>query len=174
MWTPEELIDSAFTSSDIQPSGTAGYSSTGYTILGEILADYTGLPVHAAITAVATDAGLTQTALTAPDDNALPAPSSRGYVDPASVVDFEEVGTTVEPGTDITDWSNSYGLGIQEVIPGWIGHEGQVIGWTAVALYEPATGKTFAANSELDRRPHRCSKPVPRNSRPIAPHLQGL
>ncbi len=193
VWTPEELINSAFTASDIRPSGTAGYSSTGYTILGEILADHTGLPVHEAVTAVATEAGLTHTALNAPDDNALPAPSSHGYVEPAGVVELEEVGTTVEPGTDVTDWSNSsggagggmysivdelftwagtgsgttllsddlaterlttstdlggigtYGLGIQEVIPGWIGHDGQVIGWMAVVLYEPATGKTFAA-----------------------------
>jgi D-alanyl-D-alanine carboxypeptidase len=193
VWTPEELINSALTTSDIRPSGTAGYSTTGYTILGEILADHTDLAVHEAVTAVATEAGLTHTALNAPDDNALPAPSSHGYVEPAGVVDLEEVGTTVEPGTDVTDWSNSsggagggmysivdelftwagtgsgttllsddlaterlttstdlggigtYGLGIQEVIPGWIGHEGQVIGWMAVVMYEPATGKTFAA-----------------------------
>ncbi len=52
----------------------------------------------------------------------------------------ERLTTSTDLGSNGT-----YGLGILEVIPGWIGHDGQVIGWMAVALYEPATGKTFAA-----------------------------
>ena len=40
-----------------------------------------------------------------------------------------------------------YGMGIMELppLPGWIGHTGQALGWEAIALYEPATGATFAA-----------------------------
>lgn len=40
----------------------------------------------------------------------------------------------------------NYGLGIQAltVAEGWVGHGGQVLGWGALGLYDPATGATIA------------------------------
>jgi D-alanyl-D-alanine carboxypeptidase len=38
-----------------------------------------------------------------------------------------------------------YGLGIQHFGEDWIGHTGQIIGWEAIAMYNPQTGGTISA-----------------------------
>ena len=30
-------------------------------------------------------------------------------------------------------------------LPGWIGHDGQIFGWTAIGLYNTETGAVFVA-----------------------------
>lgn len=39
----------------------------------------------------------------------------------------------------------TYGLGIQRFGSDWIGHSGQIIGWEAIAVYNPRTGATATA-----------------------------
>jgi D-alanyl-D-alanine carboxypeptidase len=194
VWTPEELIASALDASEVQPIGTPGYSTTNFTILGLMYEAVTGDTIEAGVTRVAEEAGLTDTALLPGDQNAVPDPSTHGYVDPAGVDDLVELaGVDVEAGTDTTDWSVSwggagggaystiedlflwastasgntllstdlgtqrlqvdtliedagiaYGLGIMQLVDDWYGHTGQVIGWEALAMYNPETGATIA------------------------------
>ncbi len=192
VWTPNDLIASALDAAPVQPPGTPGYSTTNYTILGLIIEQITGQPVEDVISDVAKQAGLSNTALLPGDQNDLPDPSSHGYIDEASVADLSSIGVEAEAGTDVTDWSASwggagggmystiddlfawtstamgttllpaelgdqrlmlntdlgrstYGLGIMGLLPGWIGHDGQIFGWTAIGLYNTETGAVFVA-----------------------------
>jgi D-alanyl-D-alanine carboxypeptidase len=78
-------------------------------ILGLMFEAVTGQPVDEVVTDVALQAGLTQTALTPRAENDMPDPSSHGYIDPLAVGSLEALGATVEEGTDVTDWSLSWG-----------------------------------------------------------------
>jgi len=110
VWTPEELIAAALGAAEVQPIGTPGYSTTNYTILGLMYEAVTGDTIEDGVTRVAEEAGLTQTALLPGDQNAMPDPSTHGYVDPAGAADLQQLaGVDVEPGTDATDWSLSWG-----------------------------------------------------------------
>lgn len=195
VWTPEALIELGLESSPIEPPGTPGYSTTNYQIVGRILEAVTGTPVEEILTDLAERAGLSRTALFSGDRNAMPDPSSHGYIDPAGAREVAGVGAVAEPGTDTTDWNISwggagggmhsvihdlfvwtssamgttllskdlgakrleldaslgqerrnYGLGIQALTTaeGWVGHTGQVLGWGALGMYNPATGATIA------------------------------
>ncbi len=44
----------------------------------------------------------------------------------------------------IADAGIFYGLGMFSLIPGWIGHTGQAIGWEALEMYNPETGGAVA------------------------------
>ena len=69
------------------------------------------------------------------------------------------MGTTLLPtdlgeqrlmlNTDLTDEQLTYGLGIMAIplLPGWIGHSGQISGWTTIGLYNTETGAVFVAMS---------------------------
>ena len=131
VWTPEEIIQSALDASEVQPPGTPGYSTTNYTILGLMLEEVTGEPVEDVVTGVAEQAGLTQTALRPGDQNDMPDPSANGYIDMAAVVDLEVLtGAEVVEGTDVTDWSVSWGGaggGMYSVID-------ELFDWTASAM----------------------------------------
>ena len=70
----------------------------------------TGDTIENGVTRVAEEAGLTETALLPGDQNAMPDPSTHGYVDPAGAADLQQLaGVEVELGTDVTDWSLSWG-----------------------------------------------------------------
>jgi len=56
------------------------YSTTDYLILGEMLSKVTGKPVSEAVTDVAANLGMDNTALPAPDDPTLPDPAATGYM----------------------------------------------------------------------------------------------
>ena len=107
--TPTEIIDRVLTELDLEPAGTGGYSTTNYLILGEMLEAVDGRPVHEILNDVAAEAGLTDSALGAPGDNSMPDPSSHGYLMEAGAASIAEIGATIEPGTDATDWTVSWG-----------------------------------------------------------------
>jgi D-alanyl-D-alanine carboxypeptidase len=109
VWEPSELIDEAFASGKVAKPGTAEYSNTNYTILGEILAAETGESTETAINDVIADAGLTQTALQPPRDTALPDPHSHGYLNEPGLESLSHMGVKAEPGLDVTDYSASWG-----------------------------------------------------------------
>ena len=110
VWTPEELIAAALGAAEVQPIGTPGYSTTNFTILGLMYEEVTGDTIENGVTRVAEEAGLTETALLPGDQNAMPDPSTHGYVDPAGAADLQQLANVeVEPGTDATDWSLSWG-----------------------------------------------------------------
>lgn len=106
--TSEEIIGTTIDALGVDPAGTGMYSSTNYLILGEILEVVTGQPAEEIITDLANRVGMNNTALQAPDNNELPDPSSHGYTNSLGVLSFAEVGVTVEPGTDVTDWTVSW------------------------------------------------------------------
>ena len=107
VWTPDELIDSAL-QQPVQPPGTPGYTTTSYQILGLMLEKLTGQPVNQTLTDLAKQAGLDDTALLPPDQTAMPAPSSHGYIDAQGAQDPAYDGT-VQAGEDVTDWTISWG-----------------------------------------------------------------
>ena len=109
VWNPAEIIDLTLAESELSAPGTAGYSTTNYLILGEMLSKVTGAPVEDSLNAVAAAAGLRNTALTAPADNAIPSPSSHGYLNDPGVASLAEAGVTTAPVGDVTDWSASWG-----------------------------------------------------------------
>ncbi len=188
VWTAEEIIEQVLTEEELAAPGTAGYSTTNYLILGEMLEELNGTSAEEQLSAMADAAGVEGMGFTPDDDETLPAPGSSGYVFDAGAASLEQLGITVESGTDVSDWSLTwgragggmystlealgtwaasgfgtdqlstelgdrrlsqtselpegltYGLGITSHPDGWIGHDGQVVGWVANALYNPETG----------------------------------
>ncbi len=49
------------------------------------------------------------------------------------------LASTPSPGQD----TGGYGLGIEDFGHGWIGHGGQIFGWTSLAMYDTDTGDTL-------------------------------
>jgi D-alanyl-D-alanine carboxypeptidase len=108
VWAPSEIIDLVL-QKPLDPPGTPGYSTTNYLILGEMLTKVTGQPVEQVLTDLARQNGLTQTALTAPGDSAMPSPFSHGYIDTTGSLVLKAEGAKVPVGTDVTSWSPSWG-----------------------------------------------------------------
>ncbi|WP_295447879.1 serine hydrolase domain-containing protein [uncultured Thiodictyon sp.] len=108
VWTADDLIDAAMTL-PLSAPGTGGYSTTNTIILGKMLEKLTGKPIDQIVTDVAKRAGLTQSALQAPDVTTMPDPASRGYVAATGTKEMEAIGATVAPGTDVSDWTVSWG-----------------------------------------------------------------
>lgn len=54
-------------------------------------------------------AGLTQSALQVPEVTKMPDPASHGYVAATGAKEMEAIGATVMPGTDVSDWTVSWG-----------------------------------------------------------------
>jgi D-alanyl-D-alanine carboxypeptidase len=109
VWSPSEIVDLTLTESTLKAPGTPGYSTTNYLILGEMLAKVTGKSVEDVLNGVAKEAGLKNTALTPPEDNSLPSPSSHGYLNAPGVDSLSAAGVTAKPVGDVTDWSASWG-----------------------------------------------------------------
>ena len=109
LWTPQEVIANAL-QTPVSPPGTPGYSTTNTVLLGLMLEKVTGQPLDQVVTAVARQAGLTETALPPPpEQTVLPSPASHGYTDSGFTQDPVVAGTGLAPGTDVTDWSMSWG-----------------------------------------------------------------
>jgi D-alanyl-D-alanine carboxypeptidase len=109
VWTVDEIIATTLEEEPLQPPGTPGYSTTNYLILGEMLETVTGDPVEETLNAVAAEAGLSDTALQAPEETQMPDPSSHGYLNAPGVESLASSGVTAEPGQDTTDWTLSWG-----------------------------------------------------------------
>ncbi|MGI9577182.1 MAG: serine hydrolase domain-containing protein [Microthrixaceae bacterium] len=110
-WTADEVIDLVLDRGDLAAPGTAGYSTTNYLILGEILEGVVqgDQDISTILTDLAENEGLTRTSLPEPPDASLPDPFSNGYVNELGSADLASAGATVAPGTDVTDWSPSWG-----------------------------------------------------------------
>jgi D-alanyl-D-alanine carboxypeptidase len=108
IWTADDLIDAAMTLPLAAP-GTGGYSTTNTIILGKMLERLTGKPIERIVTEVARRAGLTQSALQAPGVTKMPDPASHGYVAATGATELDAVGAVVAPGTDVTEWTVSWG-----------------------------------------------------------------
>jgi D-alanyl-D-alanine carboxypeptidase len=110
VFAPEELIDFGL-NGNVQPAGTAGYSTTNYILLQVLAENLTGQPVQTLIAERVTEPlGMAETALPFNSDTALPAPAAHGYIFDACNTELLEDGADpVAPGTDTTDWNASYG-----------------------------------------------------------------
>jgi len=93
----------------VEPAGTAGYSTTNYLILGNMLEELTGQPSEDVLNELAADAGLTTTVLTVGDDIEMPDPSSAGYVNEIGVSYLGLEGIDVEPLGDVSSYNPNWG-----------------------------------------------------------------
>ena len=93
----------------VEPAGTAGYSTTNYLILGEMLEELTGQPSEDVLNELATDAGLATTVLTVDDDIEMSDPSSAGYVNEIGVSYLAAEGIDVEPLGDVSSYNPNWG-----------------------------------------------------------------
>lgn len=107
-WTPAELIDLSQTMQNAKP-GTPGYTSTATIILGQMIEAVSGQSLEDAVNQTVHDAGLHQTALPAAGDATMPSPASHGYIFTPGVNSLKEVGANLTAGTDVSDWSPSWG-----------------------------------------------------------------
>ena len=108
VFTPDELIAAGMSLPLMDPE-VGGYSTTNTIILGEMLEALTGVPVEEVVTDVARQAGMTETALRAPELTAMPDPASRGYMGASGAVQMAELGLDIAPDADVTDWTPSWG-----------------------------------------------------------------
>ena len=111
-WTAEELIDTAMQSGEVQPAGQtpADYSNTNYIVLGELLEAVTEQELPDLVTSELLDPfGLSRTDYPPAEDTSLDAPLLRGYVTASGVAPLTTAGGTLEPNTDVTDWTASWG-----------------------------------------------------------------
>ena len=111
VWEPEELIAAGFAGDVAQP-GTPGYSTTNFIVLQEIIEAVSGSSLPDLVDQELTSPlGLDVTALPPADDTTLPDPQSHGYLTELCSGEVEATGGEAEVGTDVTDWSASYGQG---------------------------------------------------------------
>jgi len=108
IWTADDLIDAAMTL-PLSAPGTGGYSTTNTIILGNVLERLTGRPIEQIVTDVARRAGLKRSALQAYGSTKMPDPASHGYVATTGAKELEAVGAVVAPGTDVSEWTVSWG-----------------------------------------------------------------
>ncbi len=111
-WTAEEIIDTAMESGEVERAGrkTADYSNTNYIVLGELLEEITGRDLPELIaTELLEPYGLSRTTYPPADDTSLEKPFLRGYVTATGVAPLTTGGGTLEPNTDVTDWTASWG-----------------------------------------------------------------
>lgn len=111
-WTAEDLIDAAMQSGEVTPAGQtpASYNNTNYILLGELLKAVTEQELPDLVTSELIDPfGLSRTAYPPADDTALAAPFLRGYVTASGMEALTAAGGTLEPNTDTTDWTASWG-----------------------------------------------------------------
>lgn len=112
IWSPNQLIGFAFRSGPAaRPNGTpAVYTNTNYIALGKVLTAVTGKTLPELVqTRLLDPLGLAHTRYPGLSDTRLASPSTRGYVTASGVADYEKYGSTIEPGTDVTAWSASWG-----------------------------------------------------------------
>ena len=93
----------------VEPEGTAGYSTTNYLILGNMLEELTGRPSEDVLNELAADAGLTTTVLTVGDEIEMSDPSSDGYVNEIGVSYLAAQGINVEPLGDVSSYNPNWG-----------------------------------------------------------------
>lgn len=109
VFTADELIADGMSLPLVGPD-KYDYSTTNTIILGQMLERLTGRPVDEVVTGVARELGMTDTALPPPaQQTVMPDPSAHGYVGTLASGGLAAIGFPVAPGTDVTDWSMSWG-----------------------------------------------------------------
>ena len=111
-WTADDLIAAAMSSGKVTKADAkkAVYSNTNYIVLGQVLEAVTGKSVKDLVTEnIIEPLNLTRTVYPDAADTSLSDPHSNGYIAPSGVEDLTADGGTIEPGTDVTDWSASWG-----------------------------------------------------------------
>jgi len=110
-WTADELIELAMTSGAVKPAGatTSVSTNTNYVILGELARAVTGTPIDELVRErLLKPLRLAHTVYPAADRVELPTPFTRGYVTASGSEALKDVGSSVAPGTDVTDWNPSW------------------------------------------------------------------
>ncbi len=110
-WTADELIELAMKSGAVKPAGgaTSVSTNTNYVILGELAQAVTGTPIDELVRErLLKPLRLAHTVYPAADRVELPTPFTRGYVTPSGSEALKGVGSSVAPGTDVTDWNPSW------------------------------------------------------------------
>lgn len=111
VWSTDELI-AAGIAGGLAPAGTAGYSTTNYLILQEIVEEVTGMPLADAIGERITEPlEMVDSVLPPDDDTALPAPLAAGYAAGSCVEELQQSGADIDEPVETTDWNASYGQG---------------------------------------------------------------
>ena len=150
VWTPQEVLDIAFTHPPrFAPDAEYEYSNTNYVLLGLIAEKVGGRPLRDQLKdRLFAPVGLTHTLLPAPNDTAIPAPYSHGYMFggsfyaladdpyPADMQAAAEAGT-LKP-IDYTNQSASYA----EAAGGAISTADDLATWMKALV----TGKLFDAD----------------------------
>jgi D-alanyl-D-alanine carboxypeptidase len=129
VWTPQELLDVAFTHpTNFAPDERYEYSNTNYVLLGLVAEEVDGKPLAQSMQErLFGPLGMRDTLLPPADSNAIPAPSSHGYAygQSATVLTGEppypdELGAQVDAGTvapkDFTDVNHSFAYAAGGVI----------------------------------------------------------
>ncbi len=94
------------------PGQPGGYSTTNYILLQEIAEEVTGTTLQELVKSEVTDPlGMTHTSLPPLNDTTLPAPGLHSALTPSCQKEFASSGAQVKLGTDLTDYSLSYGQG---------------------------------------------------------------
>jgi D-alanyl-D-alanine carboxypeptidase len=112
VWMPNQLIDFAFKSGPVTAPNALPpvYTNTNYIALGEILTAVTGKTLPDLVsTRLLGPLRLKRTSYPRLAATTLSAPSTHGYVTTGGLKDFAAYGSTVEPMTDVSDWSASWG-----------------------------------------------------------------
>ncbi|MFM8971636.1 MAG: serine hydrolase domain-containing protein, partial [Actinomycetota bacterium] len=111
VFSPDELVNIG-TGSGIAAPGTAIASGTNFIVLQQLLVDLTGRTMRELVAeTVSRPLGLTETGLPPADATALRRPAARSVLTEVCAEEIGKIGGTVEPGTDVTDRSASYGQG---------------------------------------------------------------
>ena len=112
VFTADELIKGGLRFG-LKPAGKkTDYSTTNYILLQLMTEEITGKPLAQQIAeGVTGPLGMTSSTLPPDDDTTLPDPKSYSALTPSCQGEFKASGATVKLGTDLTDWSASYGQG---------------------------------------------------------------
>jgi D-alanyl-D-alanine carboxypeptidase len=113
VWMPNQLIDFAFKTGGPVTAPNAPqavYINTNYIALGEVARAVTGKTLPELVrTRLLEPLGLTHTRYPRLVDASMPSASTNGYVTKGGVEDYAKYGSTIAPGTDVSDWSPSWG-----------------------------------------------------------------
>jgi D-alanyl-D-alanine carboxypeptidase len=112
VWSPNQLIDFAFKSGPVTAADapSATYVNTNYITLGEVASAVTGKTLPDLVRSrILEPLGLKRTIYPRLADASLPSASTHGYVTAGGLADFAKYGSTVAAGTDVSDWSPSWG-----------------------------------------------------------------
>lgn len=113
VWQPNQLINWGIRwSGPILPAGAAKatYSNTNYITLGQVAVAVTGKSLPRLVQErFLGPLEMRRSSYPRAADASLPARSTHGYVTASGVEDFTKYGSTIEEGTDVTQWSPSFG-----------------------------------------------------------------